>query len=434
MNFTERWLQKEKYHAKTLSENAIYNIYIRMLDVLPLFAEYLWLHIPLIDLTELGMSLLYDIVPIEFEPFALNFTYTMPTPNEILQGIWIKFEWIDYAKIYNWMIDMEEYLKEMYKEEYMPKMLHKGIYDVTPYHWCVYDPILYREFLRSTFLRFRLLRIPDISWEEMMDGIADYMEMVGVTGKHIFNRLMMIFSAQTNAFVLGMGVLGRSKLTETVEGWGTVPIKTADGGVYNLRFKTLDHMQMGLIPGVTPLGYGLLLPEETIYRLPEGKKNPECIQFMVDKIRDILNRHTTTTWAYSNYNKVEEMHDYHKSERTAQYHLLQTQRAIVEDWVARRIPPEEANPVRIRQYQNAVLQAIAWRAKRHRWGYDAWKYMTEDQFKGWWKQYWVGQGLNESTLENLYQGMSVWLRRLREEKVRLGERVKEIRRRMALLT
>jgi len=434
VSFTEQWLQKEKYHAKTLSENAIYNIYLRMFDVSRLFAEYVWLHIPLIDLTELGMVVLYDIVPIEFEPFALNFTYVVPTPSETLQGVWIKFERIDYGKIYKWMTDMEEYQKEMFKEEYMPRKLKKGIYDVTPYHWCVYDPILYREFLRSTFLRLRLLRTPDISWRKTVDGIADYMEMVGVTDEHIFNRLMMISSAQTNAFILGVGVLGRSMLTRTEEGMGVIPIVTAGGNVYDLRFRTLDHLQMGLILGVAPLGYGFLLPEETIYRLPEGKKNTACIQFIVDKVRDIINRHPTTTWAYSNYNKVEEMRDYHKSERTTQYHLLQTQRAIVEEWVERRIPAEEANPVRIRQYKNAVLQAIAWRAKRHRWGYDAWKYMTEDQFKEWWKQYWKGQGLNESTLENLYQGMSVWVKRLREEKVSSGEKVKKARLSLALLT
>jgi hypothetical protein len=267
----------------------------------------------------------------------------------------------------------------------------------------------------------------------MMDEIADYLAMLGVTDEHIYNRLMMIFSAQTYSFVLGLSLLGRSKLTETVEGWGTVPIITAKGEIYDLYFKTLDQLQMGLILGATPLGYGLLLPEQTIYKMPEEKKNPTVIKVMVQKIKGIISRLTLSTWAYTNYQKPEEMLDYHKSEKTAQYHIIQTQRTIIEEWVAKQIPPEEANPIKIRQYQNAVLQAVAWRAKRHKFGYNAWKYMTEDEFKGWWKQYWKGQSLNETTLENLYTRMEVWLKRLREEKVSLGEKVKQTRQRLAFL-
>jgi hypothetical protein len=66
------------------------------------------------------------------------------------------------------------------------------------------------------------------------------------------------------------------------------------------------------------------------------------------------------------------------------------------------------------------------------WGFGAWKSMTEDEFKGWWKLRWKGEGLNESLLEILYQRMEVWLKRLREEKVSLGKKVKETRLRLAL--
>jgi hypothetical protein len=190
---------------------------------------------------------------------------------------------------------------------------------------------------------------------------------------------------------------------------------------------------MGLILGTVPLGYGLLLPEQTIYKMPEDKKNPTVIKVMVQKIKGIISRLTLSAWAFTNYHKPEEMTDYHKSMKTSQYDILQTQRTIIENWVARQIPPEEANPVCIRQYQNAVLQAVAWRAKRHKWGYGGWKAMDDATFKEWWKQYWKGQGLNEATLESLYTRMEVWLKRLQEEKVSLGEKVKTTRQRLALL-
>jgi hypothetical protein len=431
MSYSEQYLQKQKYHSKTLSEDAIYTIYLRTLDIQPIFAEYAWLLISAFDLTELGIGLLYHILPIEFQPYVIDFTYELPTPSEILQGIWIKFEEVDLAKLYEWLTDFQKYIIENIKEEYQSDLikgiLQKAIYGITPYDRGYYDPIIPREFIRSTFYKLRLIRTPDISWLKMMDQIAEYLEMTGVTDEHIFNRLMSILSAQTQAFVLGLSVLGRSKLTETDGEWGVVPVKTAKGEIYDLHFRTLDQLQMGFILGVTPLGYGILLPKECIYKLPEGKKNPPIIQVMLKKIKGIINRLPLTTFSYSNYNKPEEMLNYHKSEKTNQYDLLMTQRRIIEEWVKKQIPPEEANPVRIRQYQNAVLQAISWRAKRHKWGYDSWKYMTEEQFKEWWKLHWKGQNLNETVLDKLYSGMEVWLKRIREEKVSLGEKVKKTR-------
>lgn len=438
MSYSNQVLKKIKYFEKTLSKDAIYTTYVRSLDVAPLFAQYAWLQLSAFDLTELGMGLLYNILPVDFQPYNVDFTYVTPTPSETLQGIWAKFEPVDFAKLYLWMADFREYVIENFKEEFQPEILigvvPKAIYGVTPYGRGVYDPVVAREFLRATFWKLRLIRRPDISWQKTLDEIAEYIHMVGVTDEHVFNRLMMIFSAQMFSFTLGLSLLGRSRLTETVEGWGVAPIKTAEGEICDLRFKTLDQLQMGFILGVTPLGYGLLLPKQTIYKLPEGKKNPAIIKVLVEKIRGIVSRLTYVTWSYSNYNKAEEMLDPHKSERTTQYHELLSQREFVENWVANRIPPDEANPVKIRQYQNAVLQAVAWRAKRHAWGYGAWKYMSEEEFKGWWIKNWVRQGLNEATLIALYEGAQIWLKRLREEKLSLGLKVKQQRLSLALST
>jgi hypothetical protein len=431
MEYSDQILKKEKYFEKTLSLDAIYLTYLRMLDTMPLFSQYAWLQLSVFDLAELGMGLLYSILPIYFQPLSINFTYETPSIEEVLAGIWVKFEPVDFATLYKWMADFGEFIKANFKPEFWSELLTgrlpKAVYGVTLYSRCVYDPVLAREFLRSTFWRLRLIRTPDISWLKMMDVIADYIGMVGVTDEHIFNRLMMIFSAQTYSFVLGLSLTGRSRLTETVNGLGVVPIKTAKGEIYDLGFRTLDHLQMGFILGVTPLNYGLLLPMETIYVLPEEKKNPPAIRLIVEKIRSIIERTPLTAWSYVNYEKAEETLNYHVNQKVNQYHILQTQRTIIEEWVAKQIPREEANPVRIRQYQNAVLQAVAWRAKRHKWGYDGWKAMSEDQFKEWWKLNWSGQGLNISVLDKLYEGMKIWLRNIREEKVSLGEKIKKTR-------
>ena len=189
---------------------------------------------------------------------------------------------------------------------------------------------------------------------------------------------------------------------------------------------------MGFILGLTPLGYGLLMPDESIYALKDGNKNPSIIQVLVDKILGIVNRVTSTVWAYGNYNKVEEMRNYHKSDRTAQYDSLQTQRRMIESWVEARIPPEESNPVRIRQYQNAVLQLVCWKAKRHKWGFKAWESMSDDDFKKWWLDHWSTQGLNRQVLEKLHEGAKRWTSDIRQTKLRLGIKVKKERLRRAL--
>ncbi|RLC63535.1 MAG: hypothetical protein DRI48_08360 [Chloroflexi bacterium] len=427
---------KAKYHQKTVSDSAITNTYIRLLDGEPLFAEYVWMQLSVFDLSELGLGLLYNILPVDFEPYSIDYTFETPTVDETLQGIWAKFKPVDFSKLYTWMTDFREYIIENFKEEFQPDLLlmtaEKAIYGVTPYARGIYDPVLAREFVRATFHKLRLLRTPDTSWKSMLQQIADFLEMIGVTDDNVFNRIMMLFSAQTQSFVLGLGILGRSRLSEMEGDYAKVPFLDAQGYIHDLKFRTLDHLQLGFILGVTPLGYGLLLPKNSIYKLVNEKENPPIIKVLTEKISGIIQRLTMSTWAYSNYNRPEEMLDYHKSEKANQYDLLQAQRRFIENWVYARIPPDEANPVRIRQYQNAVLQCVCWRAKRHRWGFKSWESMTEDQFKEWWLNYWESQGLSRETLNNLYGGMSLWLESVRKSKLNLGKKVQQVRKRLAL--
>ncbi|RLI87533.1 MAG: hypothetical protein DRP01_01620 [Archaeoglobales archaeon] len=427
---------KKKYHAKTLSDSAISLTFQRLLDIDPYFAEYVWLYLSPFDLSQLGLGLLYNILPIDYEPYNIGFEFELPNFDELLQGIWGKFKPIHFERLYMWMTDFKEYIIENFKEEFQEDLLigrgEKAIYGITPYARGLYDPIVAREFLRATFHRLRLLRKPDESWIKTMEQIADYLEMIEVTDDNIFNRLMMLFSAQSQAFVLGLGVLGKSRLSDVEGDLAKIPFMDAQRNILDIKFSTLDHLQFGFILGVTPLGYGLLLPKKSIYKLIDDKKNPPFLKALIEKMNIIKNSLILTTFAYSNYNKPEEMINPHKSDRTNQYALLHQQRRIVEKWVETRIPPEESNPIRIRQYKNAVLQLISWRAKRHRWGFKAWKTMTEDQFKEWWLNHWEAQGLNRQTLLNLYGGMRLWLQRLQEEKVRLGKRVKLRRLRLAL--
>jgi len=419
-----------------LTESGIYSMYVRLLDIEPLFASTVWLQIPIFDLSELGLGLLYSLLPIEFEPYAVDFTFETPTTREMLQGIWAKFKSVPFEKLYLWMTNFREYIMENIKPEFQASLItlvaEKAIYGVTPYGRGVYDPVVVREFLRSTFPKLRLMRTPDMSWRDMLDHLADFLGMIGIADEITYDRLMLMFAAQRESFVLGLSLLGYSKLSEKEGDYAKMPFMDARGNIWNVKFRTLDHLQMGFILGVTPLGYGVLLPKESIYNLPEGKRNPTILKVLDRKVRGMIGRLPLTTFAYSNYHKPEEMRDVHRSDKANQYALLQTLRKHIEEWVLRSLPGGAMTAVSVRAYQNAVLQLINWKAKRHRWGFKGWEAMTENQFKEWWLQYWERQGLNKGILQSLYEGAEPWLRAAREYKLQIGGKIKATRQRLAL--
>jgi hypothetical protein len=433
MDWEEQILKKQMYFKKTLSDNAFSLNTIRTIDVAPLWATNIWLNVTSLDLSVIGLGLLNAIIPIELQPLTIDFNTILPSIDEMMQGIWVIFQAVDFGKIYPFMIDLDAFINANFKEQFRPKLIMKAIYGITPYNRGFYDPPVSREFLRSTFYRLRLLRPIDQSYIATMDNVSNQVGIPDATRDQVFDRQFLLASAQANAFVLGLSVLGVSRLTQTQDGWGVIPTKTADGRIVDIKFRTLDHLQMGFILGVTPLGYGYLLPEETIYKLPNEKENPPIVDVVVKRAQKISRSVGLTGVAYANYNKPDEMIDFHKSERTAQYNQLMTDREFLESLVETRIPPDEANTVKMRQYKNAVLQLISWREKRHAWGYNGWEAMTEEQFKGWWLGNWKQQGLNETTLLNLYEGVIKWIPMLRQRKRDIGEKVKEVRRRLALI-
>ena len=425
---------KKKYHKKTLSQSAINVNWHKLLDVQPMFNDYVWLNISAFDLAQLGLGLLYDIAPIDFEPYNIDFNFIQPSINEVMQGVWVKFERKKLEEQYKWMLDTDLYVSENFIPDYESSIessrLRKGVYGKTKYGRSYFDPLLMREFLRATVMRARLLRTPDISYKQFLEQIKDLLDLAGIEDKHLYNRLMLLFSAQKNAFILGLSILGYSFLTKTENGYAVIPFMDADGNIYDVKFKTLDQLLYGFILGVTPLGRGLLMPENSILKMKDGKLNPPMLTALLNKIRSITSKLTLTAWAYGNYNKPEEMSKPHKSERMEQYDMLQWQRRRIEIWVRNQI--KEANPMKIRQYQNAILQYYGWKAKHHSWGFKAWKYATDDEFYNWWIEYWVSQGLNRQVLNKLFTEAKKWLPSLIQQKLRLGEKVRRSRLRLAL--
>jgi len=104
--------QKQKYHAKVLSTEGIQTNWMRMLQTSDLYPEYVWLILPEFDFTALAMSLLFDIPPIDFENLNLNFDVQLPDLGKLLQGILVDIQKLDLSKLYEWLKDVEEMIKE----------------------------------------------------------------------------------------------------------------------------------------------------------------------------------------------------------------------------------------------------------------------------------------------------------------------------------
>ena len=427
---------KVKYHEKVLSGDALSINWIRFIDIEPLFAEWIWLQVHPFDLSQLGLGLIYGILPIDFEPFNLYQEYQAPTDEEVEQGIWVDFQKISMESLFIWMKEFPSMLQTMFKEQFQEDLMmtrpEKAIYGVTMYARGIYDPVSAREFIRATFHRLRLLRLPDISYLSSMEDVRKLLDMTEVTDKHIFDRLSLLFSAQRTTFILGLTPLGKGPLAKGENGMAEFTFINHEGAELTVKASTLDQLMFGFILGVTPLGYGYLLPKESTFSQEEGKKNPKFFELLLHKYYRFITQLPLTPWAYGNYNRPEEMLSPHQSDRAEQYHLLMTMRKHVEKWVESLIPPEESNPIKIRQYKNAILQLISWKAKVHQWGYTSWKLMDEEEFKAWWLDNWSRQGLNTDVLQRIYERSKVWLPRLRQEKERLGKRVRRRRRELAL--
>lgn len=428
MSYSEEILKKQKYYEKLLSKDAVGVMYLRMLDVESLFSRYVWLNLSPFDLSQLGIGLLYDLALTEFKPLMLGFQFSMPSIEEMLQGIWANFTDIDWEELYTWMLDLDLTIEANFEEAFKPKTLKKGKYDISRYERSYYDPVLQQEFITRTIHRLRLNKKIDWAWYKTTELTGDLLEVSDATDIGVSNRIMLHFSAQTSSFMLGLSVLGHSWLTQTEGDLAVIPFRDIRGEEHTVKFRTLDHLQMGMILGLTPLGFGLLLPTHSIYKLPEGYKNPPIISMITDKLGRISKSAPLTTWAYGNYNKPEEMTNFHKSERASQYDAFQHHRRFIQQWVTNMLTHEVTSPVLLQQYINAVLQIYAWRAKRHKWGYNLWKDMDEEQFRTWWIQYWENLGLNSSLLTLLYEGSKTWMNRLIRTKASLGEKVSWTRR------
>jgi len=439
--------QKQKYHAKVLSQDAIYVGWLRTLDLEDLFSEDLWQIVLQFNLGAIGISINFDFPPIDVQPIDISFDVELPTVEEFLQGILLVITIHDLLKDYPWLGSLEDYIttniEEPYSLEMLKSMCKKGYYGYSRYLRAYYDPVLVRDFLRSFLIRLWAGRETLLTLKRDYEILADILGINKWVIRSIFDRLSLFNKAQYDTFILGYGVLGLSRLGkplgDPVPAPSEVIFRNYDLQYTRAGITTLDHVQFGFILGMTPLGYGFLCPPRSIYKKPPVKLPSPYPEFAVHKgsppVREFVERKVLRTLfqfrylplAFANYNTSEEQMDYHKSERTDQWASLQMLRYAIEKLVDPVIRQYESNPVKIRAYKSAALHLINLKAKRHVWGFEAFYKMSENQLKEYWIRHWVQQGLKPEVLEAIYERVKLWLKPLRIEKLKLGLRVKQSR-------
>jgi len=443
--------QKYKYHKKVLSGSAVDVGFQRIRDIYPylqqISAEYT------LFFNFLNISSIYTLGlnPSELEPLNIDFEIELPSLEEYLEGIKIKIEPIEFPEAFK-EFELEEFQIEIPPlstiEELTPEIIikpfvlpaietekRKLVIGVTKYGEGYVDPPLVREFLRSTYYMLLKKRFYLPLVRNYIDEFCKVLNIETPIIETLYNRAVLLHQALYEGFVLGYNVLGVSKLSRKEGDYYLIDVITYRGDTVTVRFRSLQELLWGFILGVTPLGYGLLLPREEIFKKRlsprrgiEVRVLPEFVHW---RYRRLLGRMFATPLAYSNYQRFKEMYDYHASDRTGVFGELTADKYFIESVVASILDRYDVDKVRQVAYRKAVLQLIGYVKKRHRWGYKIFRYMDEETFKKWWIEHWVRQGLNKAILEELYERCRIWLKPMRRKWEELGKKVKRLRYQLA---
>jgi len=420
--------QKRRYHEKMLTVDAELTLFERSFQTYDFIIDISNLLIPEFFMSSLSASLLFDFDLTNMEPLNVEFTWRIPTLNEWMRGVGVVIEKIfpEYA------VSLEDFISRNIREEYQQSIMEtraeKGYYGESRYGYAYFDPAAMREFLRNTVtcmfkkhpsLLERKLEI--LSFTRTLNILEDL-------ARSMYERMSMIITAHTEAFILDYAFLDISKLCEGAEHseeLAIIPYVDLDGIERTAEIVTLADMQHGFILDVSLLDYGFLMPDEDIYKVD----SEIIIAALDEKMKRFRDRLTLTAPAFSNYVRGDEAADYHKCERTGIWGELASLRYIIDAEVnltLSRIAPE-LNTFDRRKYVSAVLQLLGHIGKRHKWGYGVYRAMEDEELRNWWINYWVSQGLNLNVLDKLYEMVKVWLPWIVKRKLKLGRQLRERR-------
>jgi len=438
--------EKQLYFNKVLSESAIFNNIQQVRSLFPHFQEntyaqtmyFIWMNIS-------GMFI-FSLDPRELEPLDPEYDISLPSQSEWEQGIKLKIEPVSlddtWAKFWQevfgqlvppsadfWSF-VQGFFNEQYWDDLLKRFYGKLIVGVTKYGEGYVDPQAVRDFLRATLYKMHNQRIDFPRTRDLFAQVAEQFGIEEGVVEALYNRFALHFQSLFTTFFLGYNLLGISPLAKRGSDATVVPVVTWRGEEAEAHARLWQDVNVGFILGVTPLGYGLLLPPEDIYRYVTDKLLAPVVAFTDWKAKRQLQRFPATPAGFANYQRPDETLSPFNNERLEAWAESRSYADVVAGVADSIAEQAGADPFRRNLYRRAAMMLLGYRKKRHQWGYDAWKNMSEDEFKDWWLEYWANQGLDKNILNQIYNNVSVCLTNLRQKSLQAGLKVK--RRKYAL--
>jgi len=281
--------EKRKYHSKVASLSAMGLTFDRIVDVEPWFEEQTRLYESLFASMNLSAVLTFAIHPWETEPLSFDFVVELPTLDEWLKGIKFKPIKIDvefdysqftldiYKEVIPPVFDYDKYVEDNVRPPHVPEVMRryriKAKFDRTRFGRSYYDPPLIRELLRASVHEYWRRRLDPRALREYLKTFVEKIGFAEHPLESVYNRIVPLSNALTQSFCLGFGILGVSRLSERVDNYAVFSTVTYRGDFVEVRYGKLSDLHAGFILGLTPLGFGLLLPRIFVY-CGEEKRPP----------------------------------------------------------------------------------------------------------------------------------------------------------------
>ncbi|MCD6198962.1 MAG: hypothetical protein J7K15_10390 [Deltaproteobacteria bacterium] len=419
--------QKEKYFSKVVSDDAVYVNWLRTYDTADVFYERMLQALTLADYYNISFILLFAENPSVVEPLNIEFSVSLPSIEEILQGIYAVFESVDLSIEFPGQIDYPSFVDYNIRPEYRDQAKElekvKARYGITRYGEGVYDPVIVAEFVRNVITRY---------WIQFLDRelfrrwLQEYGAKLGIASEVqelVWDRLGFVDVATQGPFILGFSRLGEGWLVPEGHEFERVLVERLDGEIVEVPVREPDDYHHGFVLGVSRLGYDILSPRGSAFLTPL----PQVLDVIRTKEFRLRSRYVHTATAFANYVTARELTSPHRCARIHQYHTLRIYMLFAEEVAERVCRKYRLDKYTCNRYRTAARNLLALGLRRHRWGEEPLRNIDLDELRVLWIARWVKEGLKEDILNEIFEGCRPWLQHLRSLKYQVGELVKQTR-------
>ena len=379
----------------------------------------------------------------DFDIFHVNFTFRLPTIDEILAGIYVvpiqisleqdfsqyvQFDLgltfdtsklLDYTQTLNWFL--KDGITNPVSWQYTYQNV--ALFDITKYGEGIYwesdtvpvNPTLGQQIQLNPLQSDTLL---SLSHQASLKPwiVKQYTVLLGNEQLAIAYLMRKDFLEKTmkDAFFLGFSMLNYSpirtkEIQNDVEGVTIhVTVDSQDIGIF---VQTIDRICFGFILGVTPLGLGRFTPEESYttfrntgprYAFWRAMKQKQRFQSMTTELLFTV--------------PEEEKQSIPQSPRINVYGVHRHAQEQIRDLVMRVV--SDAGPNELVKYYHAALEVVYKNRQSHH-RIRNWKtQLSDDEFYKMWLEKWKTLGLNSSKLQQIYELVKTWEKPLLLEKVK----------------